>query len=161
SPARTSRHSIVLPCFLAAASSTSCAAGQMSTPVPSPSMNGMIGLSLTCSVPSGDIVILSAIERRAYPPSEQRTPGGRAQQAALPLVAHLQRVVHERARLLQLGTGLGFEQPEQRVVVDHLLEEDRLGTAARTVRGLEARFDAQELRPLEERRVHLVPERGV
>ena len=43
-PASTSFHSIVLPCFAAAASSTSCAAGQMSTPVPSPSMNGMIGL---------------------------------------------------------------------------------------------------------------------
>ena len=44
SPASTSRHSIVLPCLAAAASSTSLAAGQMSTPVPSPSMKGMIGL---------------------------------------------------------------------------------------------------------------------
>ena len=41
-----------LPCFAAAASSTSCAAGQMSTPVPSPSMNGMIGSSGTLSEPS-------------------------------------------------------------------------------------------------------------
>ena len=36
-PASTSFHAIVLPCFAAAASMTSCAAGQMSTPVPSPS----------------------------------------------------------------------------------------------------------------------------
>ena len=52
SPASTSFHSMVLPCFFAAASSTSCAAGQMSTPVPSPSMNGMIGSSGTRSSPS-------------------------------------------------------------------------------------------------------------
>ena len=52
SPARTSFHAIDLPCFLAAASITSCAAGQMSTPVPSPSMNGMIGSSDTSRVPS-------------------------------------------------------------------------------------------------------------
>ena len=61
SPASTSFHSIVLPCLEAAASSTSCAAGQMSTPVPSPSMNGMIGLSETWSAPSAPIVILSAM----------------------------------------------------------------------------------------------------
>src|ERR1700736_10964 len=44
-PASTSFHAIRLPCFVAAASMTSCAAGQMSTPVPSPSMNGMMGSS--------------------------------------------------------------------------------------------------------------------
>src|SRR5258708_5011590 len=43
-----------------AASRTSLAAGQMSTPVPSPSMNGMIGSSGTSSVPS-TIVMFSAI----------------------------------------------------------------------------------------------------
>ena len=36
-PASTSFQAIVLPCLAAAASITSCAAGQMSTPVPSPS----------------------------------------------------------------------------------------------------------------------------
>ena len=51
SPASTSFHAIVLPCFAAAASMTSWAAGQMSTPVPSPSMNGMIGSSGTDSTP--------------------------------------------------------------------------------------------------------------
>src|SRR5436190_9284945 len=61
SPARTSRHAIDLPCFLAAASITSWAAGQISTPVPSPSMNGMMGSSETLRTPSLDMVILSAM----------------------------------------------------------------------------------------------------
>ena len=38
SPASTSFHAIAWPCLATAASSTFCAAGQMSTPVPSPSM---------------------------------------------------------------------------------------------------------------------------
>ena len=38
SPARTSFQATRLPCLAAAASSTSWVAGQMSTPVPSPSM---------------------------------------------------------------------------------------------------------------------------
>src|SRR3954466_5721805 len=59
-PASTSFHAIVLPCFAAAASMTSCAAGQMSTPVPSPSTKGMIGSSGTESTPLF-IVILSAM----------------------------------------------------------------------------------------------------
>ena len=56
SPASTSFHSICLPCFFAAASMTSCAAGQMSTPVPSPSMYGMIGLSGTFRTPSVRVI---------------------------------------------------------------------------------------------------------
>src|SRR5438552_16205410 len=60
-PARTSFHAIEWPCFLAAASSTSWAAGQMSTPVPSPVMKGMTGSSGTLRVPSAPIVILSAM----------------------------------------------------------------------------------------------------
>src|SRR5215210_3507417 len=60
-PARTSFQEIVLPCFLAAASSTSCAAGQMSTPVPSPSMKGMIGSSGTLRTPPPVRVIFSGI----------------------------------------------------------------------------------------------------
>ncbi len=55
-PARTSVHSMFFPCFFAAASSTSCDAGQMSTPVPSPSMKGMIGSSGTCSSPSTSVI---------------------------------------------------------------------------------------------------------
>src|SRR5205814_8375182 len=69
SPASTSFQAMDLPCFLAAASMTSRAAGQMSTPVPSPSMNGMMGSSETFRTPSPDMVILSAIGRRAYRPS--------------------------------------------------------------------------------------------
>ena len=45
----------------AAASITSCAAGQMSTPVPSPSMNGMMGSSGTDERAVGVIVIFSAM----------------------------------------------------------------------------------------------------
>ena len=63
SPARTSFQEIFLPCFSAAASMTFWAAGQMSTPVPSPSMNGMMGSSGTWRVPSGETVIFSAIGR--------------------------------------------------------------------------------------------------
>src|SRR5882672_6994483 len=63
-PASTSFQAIDLPCLAAAASITSCAAGQMSTPVPSPSTNGMIGSSGTVSTPS-DIVILSAMAEKA------------------------------------------------------------------------------------------------
>ena len=55
-PARTSFQAIVLPCFAAAASNTSCEAGQMSTPVPSPSMNGMMGSSGTFSCPSVRVI---------------------------------------------------------------------------------------------------------
>src|SRR5260221_3492272 len=61
SPASTSFHAIFLPYFAAAASMTSCAAGQMSTPVPSPSTYGMIGSSETDSTPSEFIVILSGM----------------------------------------------------------------------------------------------------
>src|ERR1017187_2609053 len=60
-PASTSFHSMVLPCFFAAASSTSLEAGQMSTPMPSPSMKGIIGLSGTLSTPSALVVILVAM----------------------------------------------------------------------------------------------------
>src|SRR5712692_8049892 len=61
SPASTSLHAMVLPCFFAEASRTAFAAGQISTPVPSPSMKGMMGSSGTLSVPSPDMVIFSAI----------------------------------------------------------------------------------------------------
>ena len=47
-PARTSFQATLWPCLAAAASRTSLAAGQMSTPVPSPSMKGMMGSSGTC-----------------------------------------------------------------------------------------------------------------
>src|SRR4051794_23812291 len=40
---------------------TNCAAGQMSTPVPSPSTNGMMGSSGTDSVPSACVVIFSGM----------------------------------------------------------------------------------------------------
>src|SRR4051794_19974778 len=124
SPASTSFHSTVLPCFFAAASRTSLAAGQMSTPVPSPSMNGMMGSFGTCSVPSADIEIFVAIGPEAYLRSEQRRPSRGAQQAALPLVSHLQCVVHEGARLLHGRGRLGLEQAQQRLVIEHLLEQD-------------------------------------
>ena len=53
SPARTSFQAMVRPCLAAAASKTRREAGQMSTPVPSPSMNGMMGSSGTCEGPVG------------------------------------------------------------------------------------------------------------
>src|SRR5436309_15887726 len=92
---------MVLPCFFAAASSTSCAAGEMSTPVPSPSMNGMTGSFGTCSVRSADIEIFVALGAEGYLAelaSEEGRPGRRAQAASLPPVAALQGVVHERGR---------------------------------------------------------------
>ena len=48
-----------------AASRTSWVAGQMSTPVPSPRMNGMIGSSGTTRVPSAATVMRSGIGARA------------------------------------------------------------------------------------------------
>src|SRR5689334_533375 len=60
-PASTSFHTIFLPCLAAAASITSCAAGQMSTPVPSPSTYGMMGSSGTDKVPSACIAIFSGM----------------------------------------------------------------------------------------------------
>ena len=61
SPARTSFQAIFFPCLAAAASKTRREAGQMSTPVPSPSMKGMIGSSGTCRVPSGLMVMRCAM----------------------------------------------------------------------------------------------------
>ena len=61
-PARTSFQATVWPCLAAAASRTSLAAGQMSTPVPSPSMKGMMGSSGTCSVPSSPMRMRSAMD---------------------------------------------------------------------------------------------------
>src|SRR5271170_4176927 len=52
---------MVLPYFFAAASNTSLEAGQMSTPMPSPSIKGMIGLSGTWKTPSLFTVIFSAM----------------------------------------------------------------------------------------------------
>ena len=68
SPARTSFQETLLPCLAAAASRTSLAAGQMSTPVPSPSMKGMIGSSETFRVPSAAAVIFSAMAGEATGP---------------------------------------------------------------------------------------------
>ena len=59
SPAATSIHAIErsLPYdFSTAASNTRCAARQMSGPVPSPSMKGMIGVEGTCSCPSAKVM---------------------------------------------------------------------------------------------------------
>src|SRR6478752_4065372 len=122
-----------LPCFLPAASRTSFAAGQMSTPVPSPSMNGMTGLSVTVSVPSAAIVILSAIRAGAYRASAgliAGRPGRRAQQPALPVVAQLEGVVHERPRLPHLLRRLVLEQAQQTFVADDFLKQNRFGPAA-------------------------------
>ena len=51
-PASTSFQAIERPCLAAAASKTRRDAGQMSTPVPSPSMKGMMGWSGTVNCPS-------------------------------------------------------------------------------------------------------------
>ena len=61
-PASTSFQATVWPCLAAAASRTSLAAGQMSTPVPSPSMKGMMGSSGTIRVPSSPMRMRSAME---------------------------------------------------------------------------------------------------
>jgi len=60
SPASTSNHSIlrVFPyAARTAPSKTSCEACQMSGPVPSPSMYGMIGWAGTCSTPSLIVIV--------------------------------------------------------------------------------------------------------
>ena len=82
-PARTSFQAILWPCLAAAASRTSLAAGQMSTPVPSPSMKGMMGSSGTSRVPSSPMRMRSAMEAMlgAEPAGSQLTlvggiPGG-------------------------------------------------------------------------------------
>src|SRR5439155_19215203 len=56
-PASTSFQAMRLPCFEAAASKTRTAARQMSGPVPSPSMNGMMGSSGTFSWPSASVIL--------------------------------------------------------------------------------------------------------
>ena len=61
-PASTSFQAMECPCLAAAASRTSLAAGQMSTPVPSPSMKGMMGSSGTWSVPSSPMRMRSAMD---------------------------------------------------------------------------------------------------
>src|SRR5580692_8588217 len=61
-PASTSFQATLWPCLAAAASRTSLAAGQMSTPVPSPSMKGMMGSSGTWSVPSSPMRMRSAMD---------------------------------------------------------------------------------------------------
>src|SRR6202046_418133 len=61
-PARTSFQATLCPCLAAAASRTSLAARQMSTPVPSPSMTGMMGSSGTWSVPSSPMRMRSAMD---------------------------------------------------------------------------------------------------
>jgi hypothetical protein len=68
-PASTSIHSMRLPRLATAASMTSWVAGQMSTPVPSPLMNGMMGSSGTFRLPSAAVVIFSGIWR-AYAATE-------------------------------------------------------------------------------------------
>src|SRR3954468_1000646 len=84
----------------------------------------------------------------ATTPSIPGRPGARPEQPALPLVAHLQGVVHERARLPHLLGGLGLEQAQQSLVVDHLLHEDRLGPATGAVRGLEHGLDVEQPGPV-------------
>ena len=61
-PASTSIHSMRRPPprLATAASSTDCAAGQMSTPIPSPRMKGMIGSSGTTRMPSAATEMRSA-----------------------------------------------------------------------------------------------------
>ena len=73
-----------------AASMTRWAAGQMSTPVPSPSMKGMMGSLGTRSLPSGPIVILSAMARKPRGGEAQRTNAARSQAwgRPVPLSAH-------------------------------------------------------------------------
>src|ERR1700722_5733773 len=61
-PANTSFQATERPCRAAAASSTSLAAGQMSTPVPPPSMKGMIGSSGRTSAPSAPMVMRSDMD---------------------------------------------------------------------------------------------------
>ncbi len=74
-PASTSFHATALPCLAAAASRTSLAAGQMSTPVPSPSMKGMIGWSVTWRAPSGPWVMRSDMRRQptGTPPGHRQS----------------------------------------------------------------------------------------
>src|SRR5581483_6470620 len=65
-PASTSFQATLWPCLAAAASRTSLAAGQMSTPVPSPSMKGMMGSSGTTSAPSAPMEMRSAMDRMLW-----------------------------------------------------------------------------------------------
>src|SRR5512140_3358577 len=63
SPAYTSNHAMArlpLYAFATAASKTSCEARHMSGPVPSPSINGMMGLSGTLSSPPSIVIFRPA-----------------------------------------------------------------------------------------------------
>src|SRR5438093_1256978 len=80
--------------------------------------------------------------------STPRRPRAGPQQAALPLIADLQGVVHERARLPHLPRRLGLEQAQQGLVVDDLLHEDGLRTASRPVGRLEDGLDVEQTGPV-------------
>ena len=110
SPASTSIQSMVRPCLAAAASSTSVAAGQMSTPVPSPSMKGMMALADTFSVPSEFVVSLSPI---GLPPEACTSgvgarAGGRLVLACLVLVRDVRPGDYERAGAVVLASYLAL-----------------------------------------------------
>ena len=75
SPARTSFQATGWPCLAAAASKTRRAAGQMSTPVPSPSMKGMMGSLGTTRTPSSSTVMRCAMGRAYGSRRPGMTPG--------------------------------------------------------------------------------------
>src|SRR5436189_2479800 len=76
-----------------------------------------IGSAKAAAVPAGSPAAM-AVGRPRASGSVQGAPGGGAEEAALPLVSHLERVVHEGAGLLHGRRGLVLEEAEQDRVVD-------------------------------------------
>src|SRR5262245_41433500 len=75
--------------------------------------------------------------------SEQRRPARGAEQAALPLVAQRQRVVHPGAGFRELGRHLARQQPEHEARVHDLLPEHDLAPPTAPEHGAEAALDLE------------------
>ncbi len=74
--------------------------------------------------------------------SAERRPGRAAEEPALPVVAHFERVVHPRARALHVRRELAGEQAGQPLGEVDALPQDDLAPAGRAERGLEHREQA-------------------
>src|SRR5687767_12040362 len=85
------------------------------------------------------------VEPRTPPArSVERRPHRRAEEAALPLVAQLEGVVHPAARDTVLGADLAAEQRDQALGPAHPLPQDDLAVAARAERGAERGDELQQ-----------------
>src|SRR6202166_1112731 len=77
--------------------------------------------------------------------SMERGPAGRAQNAALPLVPHLEGIVHPGARIGGPDRQVVCQQPQQRLVVGDPLPQDHLGGLVGAVYRLVGRLELDDV----------------